>query len=135
MLQTVITFRSAPLPPWLLTCSTSHSPPHFDISLFLPTSSASICFASAMSSCAIVWVSLPASISTRSFLDSLRVAAPRFTAVGRAVKRCARSSDTCCFSASVVSSQGGVGEAFSALLRWFATASAAREAIAGAPRI
>lgn len=110
MLQTVITLRSVPLPPWFLTRSTSHSPPHLDISLFLPTSSASIFFASEISSCAMVSTFLPASISVWSLLESRRVAAPRLTAVGRAVYRCARIASICCLKVFVVSNHSGDGE-------------------------
>lgn len=85
VLQTVITFRSAPLPPSPLTRSTSHSPPHFDICLLRPTSSASISRASVMRSCATSRGFLPASMAAWSVLVSRRVAAPRLTAVGRAV--------------------------------------------------
>ena len=114
VLQTVMTLSLSPLPPRLLTCSTSQSPPHLDINLFRPTSSASISFASAMRSSAIARGSFPAPLDASSFFASRRVAAPRLTAVGRAVKMCARIASTCTLSASIDPSHSGAGEACSA---------------------
>src|SRR5712671_7600726 len=90
VLQTVNTFRPSPEPPLSFTSSTSQSPPHFAIALLRPTSSAATCLPSSTKSCAIARASFPASRDDRSAHDRRRVAAPRLTAVGRAVNKKAR---------------------------------------------
>lgn len=87
VLHTVNTLSSFPLPPLCLICSMSQSPPHFDISLFRPTSSSAINVPSATRSRAMDRASFPASSDACSVFVKRRVAAPRLTAVGRAVKR------------------------------------------------
>ena len=87
VLHTVMTLRPSPVPPAFLTRSTSQSPPHFAMALFLDTSSSSIALPSATRSVAIDRASFPAVMPSLSTLVSLRVAAPRFTAVGRDLYR------------------------------------------------
>lgn len=76
---------------------TSHSPPSLAISLFLPTSSSATFLPSSISSCAIsrgdlFWEDVRDAFNKPV---SRRVAAPRLTAVGRAVNRYSRSGITC----------------------------------------
>lgn len=135
VLQTVKTFNPSPDAPSLLTCSTSQSPPHFAIALFLPTSSSAISFPSLMRSWAIVVVSLPAAIPSVKVLVNLFVAAPRFTAVGRDLYRYSKMDTMCRRNADVDSKKSGEGVFSRARMRCCETDRDAKEAIAGAPRI
>lgn len=135
VLQTVRTLRPSPEPPHPFTCWTSHSPPHFDISLFRPTSSSAIFLPSAIKSFAIVPASFPASVEAWIVFVNRRVAAPRLTAVGRAVYRKSKSGSTCAFRAIGEVRKSGGGDALRARSRCAEKDNAAREAMAGAPRI
>ena len=135
MLHTVRTFRLSPEPPLFLTISTSHSPPHFDIFLFRPTSSSAICFPSEIRSFAIVSTSFPTSMAASSVHFKRLVAAPRLTAVGRAVYKNSKIGIRCVLRVSGDLRKSGTGDASSAQERWAEKESAAKEAIAGAPRI
>ena len=87
VLHTVRTFKSFPSPPLPMTRLISQSPPHFDIALFLPTSSFAMAFPSAINSFAVSLTSFPAAIDSLRTFSRRLVAAPRLTAVGLAVKR------------------------------------------------
>ena len=66
---------------------------------------------------------------------SRRVAAPRFTAVGLALYKKSKRGRRCALRVSGEDKKAGVGDAWSARVRCAENDSAAREAIAGAPRI
>ena len=89
VLQTVNTFRPSPSPPHPpSTTPANQSPPHLAIALFRPTSSAATRRPSATNASAIARAScVPACRADWSVRARRRVAAPRLTAVGRAVKR------------------------------------------------
>ena len=96
VLHTVKTFNPVPSSPLPTVSFTSHSPPHLDISLFLPISSSATSRPSVISNCAISSGDLPSLTPVLSTSVSRRVAAPRLTAVGLAVKR--KSSLFCTWS-------------------------------------
>lgn len=140
VLHTVRTLRvrgAAEVPPgaWSRTRSTSHSPAHFDICLFRPTSSSATALLSATKSSAIVRGSFPTAIPLSRVLLRRRVAAPRLTAVGRAVYRNARIPSMCVFRDSLDWRYSGGGDVARPRRRCCDRESAAREAMAGAPRI
>lgn len=136
VLHTVSTFSALTLPPnFSFTCSSNHSAPNLDISLFRPTSSSAIFFASATRSCAIQRASRPASIDVWRVVLRRRVAAPRFTAVGLAVKRKDNNGRTCASRAVGEVRKSGNGTRRRAREMYCAKDRAASEAIAGAPRI
>jgi hypothetical protein len=87
VLQTVNTFRPSPDPPLLITSSTNQSPPHLAIALLRPRSSAATCLPSSIKSSAIARACFPSLRDDWSVRARRRVAAPRLTAVGRAMKR------------------------------------------------
>jgi hypothetical protein len=95
VLQTVNTFRPSPEPPPPFTCSTNQSPPHLAITLLRPTSSAATNLPSPIKSSAIARTSFPAFRDDWSVRERRRVAAPRLTAVGRAVNKKSRIVETC----------------------------------------
>jgi len=135
VLQTVKTFRPSPAPPPPFTCSTNQSPPHLAIALLRPTSSAATCLPSSIKSSAIVRAFLPAFKDDWSVCERWRVAAPRLTAVGRAVNRKSRIGVTWAARDSGEEKNSGDGSARRARVRCCETLRAARDAMAGAPRI
>ena len=114
VLQTVRTFKLWPDPPFLLVSSISQSPPHFAICLFLVTSSAAISSPSAIKSLVTTLGDFTSSIEVCNVRVSRRVAAPKFTAVGRAVYKKSRISVTCNLRASVDERKCGGGVSRSA---------------------
>ena len=114
MLHTVRTFRSSPEPPLCFTVSTSHSPPHCDIFLLRPTSSSAICFPSEIRSFVIVSAFFPASTAASSARVKRLVAAPRLTAVGRAVDKNSKMEIRCALRVSGDLRKSGGGDAFRA---------------------
>jgi hypothetical protein len=135
VLQTVNTFRPSPEPPLAFTSWTSQSPPHLAIALLRPTSSAATCLPSRIKSSAIARGSFPASREVWSVRARRRVAAPRLTAVGRAVNKKSRIGDTCALRLSGEERYSGGVWARRDRERCCETLRAAREAMAGAPRI
>lgn len=83
----------------------------------------------------IVPASFPTSIAASSVRVKRLVAAPRLTAVGRAVYKKFKMGITCALRASGDLRKSGAGEACSARERYAEKESEAKEAIAGAPRI
>lgn len=135
VLQTVNTFRPSPDPPPPFTRSTNQSPPHLAIALLRPTSSAAICLPSSTKSSAIARASFPAVKGGWSARERRRVAAPRLTAVGRAVNKKSRIGVTCAARDTGEERKSGGGSARRARVRCCETLRAARDAMAGAPRI
>ena len=135
VLQTVKTLRPSPEAPSAFTNSTNQSPPHLAIALLRPTSSAATCLPSCIRSSAIWRAPFPASKEVWRVRARRRVAAPRLTAVGRAVNRKSRIGETCALRASGDERKSGGGSDRRARSRSWAKASAARDAMAGAPRI
>jgi hypothetical protein len=104
--------------------------------LFRPTSSAATRLPSSTKSSAIARASFPSLTDDRSVRERRRVAAPRLTAVGRAVNRKSRSGVTCAARDSGEERNSGGGSlARRARARCCETPRAARDAMAGAPRI
>ena len=135
VLQTVKTLRPSPEAPLDFTKSTNQSPPHLAMALLRPTSSAAICLPSCIRSSAIWRASFPASKDDWRVRSRRRVAAPRLTAVGRAVKRKSSMGETCALRTSGDERKSGEGEDRRARARYWEKASPARDAMAGAPRI
>lgn len=79
--------------------------------------------------------SFPPFTPARRVFDRRLVAAPRLTAVGRAVYRKSKSGLTCAPNATGEARNSGSGVASSAFVRCAAKAKAASDAMAGAPRI
>lgn len=136
VLQTVNTLRPSPEPPSHFTRSTNQSPPHLAIALLRPTSSAATCLPSSTKSSAIARASFPALKDDWSVRERRRVAAPRLTAVGRAVNKKSRIGGTCAARDSGEERKSGGGSsARRPRVRCCETLRAARDAMAGAPRI
>ena len=135
VLHTVNKFKKLASSPLAFVTSASHSAPCLPISLFRPTSSSATACPSRTSSSAISRaLFLSVTLSSRTRL-SLRVAAPRLTAVGRAVKRKSSCNCTCAFRDSGEDKKSGAGDVLSARESDDANARAASDAMAGAPRI
>jgi hypothetical protein len=109
VLQTVNTFRPSPDPPLPFTSSANQSPPHFAIALLRPTSSAAICLPSSIKSSAIARASFSSLRDDWRVRARRRVAAPRLTAVGRAVNRKSRIGVTWAASDSGEERNSGEG--------------------------
>lgn len=87
VLHTVNKFNPADVSPPSSVFFISHSAPCLLIVLFLPKSSSATACASLMRASASTFASNPDFTPSSTRRVSLRVAAPRFTAVGLAVKR------------------------------------------------
>lgn len=135
VLHTVRTFMFLTGFPINSLCWSSHSAPHRDIALFRPTSSSEISSPSAISSATMTETSFPMSIPVLSVFWSLRVAALKLTAVGRAVDKKARIGSTCARKATTEVRNSGVGDAAKPSFRFKAKVNPANDAIAGAPLI
>ena len=135
VLQTVNTFRPSPEPPPPFTCSTNQSPPHLAIALLCPTSSAAICLPSSITSSAIARASFLAVKDGWSVRERRHVAAPRLTAVGRAVNKKSRIGVMCAARDTGEERKSGDGSAHRARVRCCKTLRAGSDAMAGAPRI